>query len=368
MWCWTWRSFLDERAGLAASAAGVAVVFLLVMILQGAFQGEADQVVALVEHSDAPLWVMQKGVANMHMAASALDADTVVAVERVNGVAAVEPIVYGGGWARLGEVEQALYLVGVRPGQRVGPWDLADGRNVARPGEAVVPMVLARRGGVGLGDALIVDQRRFRVVGLSRGTYSMANSLVFLHAADVAALFDQVADSNFLLVWTTPGVEAGALASRLRAAVPGVTVLGRSTLLANDRALALQMGGGLVGIMSVVAALVAALIIAFTVFTFATRRARELALAKAVGGRPWQLLAAGAGQAAALTLLGYLLALLGAAVLQPIFSAWAPGIIIHFAPASLARLGAVALVVAVISGVWPSWRVLRLDPSLVFSS
>jgi ABC-type antimicrobial peptide transport system permease subunit len=128
------------------------------------------------------------------------------------------------------------------------------------------------------------------------------------------------------------------------------------------------MGGGLVCIMSVVAALVAALIVAFTVFTFAARRARELAVAKAVGGRPWQLLAAAAGQAAALTLLGYLLALLGAAVLQPIFTAWAPGIIIHFAPASLARFGAVALVVALIAGAWPCWRVLRLDPTLVFSS
>ena len=53
MWHWTCRSFLDERASLAASAGGVAVVFLMVMILEGAFQGEADQMVAFIERSGA---------------------------------------------------------------------------------------------------------------------------------------------------------------------------------------------------------------------------------------------------------------------------------------------------------------------------
>lgn len=147
MWHWTWRSFLDERASLAASAGGVAVVFLMVMILEGAFQGEADQMVAFIERSGAAVWVMQDGVSNVHMAASALDEAVAARVRRVRGVAEVAGIVYSGGQAQIGRQERVLYLVGVRPGQRIGPWDLAAGRPRPGRGEVVLPEVLARIGG-----------------------------------------------------------------------------------------------------------------------------------------------------------------------------------------------------------------------------
>ena len=100
MWKWAYRSFLDERASLAASASGVAVVFLLVMILEGAFKGEADQTVAFIEHSDASIWVMQKGVANMHMASSALTEDVVVKLQRVPASRASRGSFTAGAWPK----------------------------------------------------------------------------------------------------------------------------------------------------------------------------------------------------------------------------------------------------------------------------
>jgi putative ABC transport system permease protein len=368
MWRWAYRSFVDDRASLAASAGGVAVMFLLVMILEGAFQGEADQTVAFIEHGAAPIWVMQDGVNNVHMASSALGEDVMAKVRAVPGVGFAEGILYGAAVARLGAEEPIVYLAGLRDDQRAGPWDVAAGHARPARGEVVLPEVLARRGHVELGAMVQIHHRPFRLVGLSRGTYSMANSLGFLHAADLAALFDMIADANYLLVWPATGLSAGTLVARIRAAVPEVSALQRPELAANDRALALQMGAELIAIMTFVAALVAAMIIGFTVFTFAARRTRELAVAKAVGARRGQLLGAAVGQAIGLTLLGYVLALGLAAALQPIFNAWAPGIIIHFSLSGMARVGLTALAVAALAGVLPAWRVARVDPTVVFSS
>jgi cell division protein FtsX len=105
-------------------------------------------------------------------------------------------------------------------------------------------------------------------------------------------LFDMVADASYLLVWPEASVTAPELVGRIRAALPDVSILDRDAFVANDRALALQMGADLIKIMTVVAGLIAALIVGFTVFTFVARRARELAVAKAVGARGPQLLAA----------------------------------------------------------------------------
>jgi putative ABC transport system permease protein len=368
MWRWAIRSFLDEKASLAASSAGVAVVFLLVLILEGAFQGEADQIVALVERSDAPVWVMQSGVSNMHMASSSLDEEVAMKIRAVPGVSAVEGILYRAAVARLGNEERAVYLIGVRPGQRTGPWKMSAGTAHPARGVVVLPDMLARKAGIVPGSVIEINRRPFRVGGLSEGTYSMASSLVFMHASDVAALFDIVADAHYLLVWPGPGVGGADLARRVRQTVPSVSVLERLTLVHNDRTLALQMGGDLIRIMTVVAGLVATLIVAFTVFTFSARRSRELAVAKAVGARAPQLLAAAMGQAAALAVLGYGLALGLAAILQPVFGVFSPGVVIHFSTSSMARIGVAALAVALIAGAVPAWRVLRVDPTLVFSS
>jgi ABC-type antimicrobial peptide transport system permease subunit len=104
------------------------------------------------------------------------------------------------------------------------------------------------------------------------------------------------------------------------------------------------------------------------VFTFVARRARELAVAKAVGARGGQLLAAALGQAAALALLGFAIAAILAALLNPIFRLYVPGVIIHFSVASALRLAGAAVVVAVVAGLLPAGRVTRVDPTLVFSS
>jgi putative ABC transport system permease protein len=304
----------------------------------------------------------------VHMASSALGEDVMLRVRSVPGVEHAESILYGSAVSRFGPNEPPVYLIGIRPGQRAGPWALGAGGGQPGRGEVVVPEVLARRGEVPVGGTVEIDHRPFRVIGLSRGTYSMANSLVFMHASDLAALFDVIADANYLLVWPAPTVSSAELAARLRAAVPEVSVVERPELAANDRALALQMGGELIRIMAFVAGLVAALIIGFTVFTFTTRRARELAVARAVGARAWQLMLAAVAQAAGLAALGYFIAVTLAVIIQPIFLRWAPGSVIHFALPSMLRVGAAALLVAVVGGLLPAWRVLRVDPTLVFLS
>ncbi len=368
MWKWAYRSFLDERASLAASASGVAVVFLLVMILEGAFRGEADQTVAFIERSKASVWVMQRGVANMHMASSSLGEDVAVKLRRMPGVAHVEGILYGGALAQVGVEERAIYLVGTRPGQRTGPWQLVAGRGNRARGEVVLPEVLARKGGVTVGDEVLIHRQAFKIVGLSQGTYSMANPLAFVHAADLVSLFDIIADASYLLVWPVAGTTAEHLAVRLRSALPDVSVLERDVLVANDRALALQMGGDLIRIMTAVAGLVASLIIGFTVFTFVARRERELAVAKAVGAHTHQLLAAALGQTVALALFGFGIAVVLSLFLQPLFATYTPGVIIHFSLAGALRIGAAALVVSILAGFPSAWRVTRVDPILVFSS
>lgn len=46
--------------------------FLLVLLVEAAFAGESERIVACLNRADADVWVMQSGVSNMHMTTSYL--------------------------------------------------------------------------------------------------------------------------------------------------------------------------------------------------------------------------------------------------------------------------------------------------------
>jgi hypothetical protein len=67
---WTWNSLFAERWNLLASLAAIGGAFSLVLFFEAVFAGESKQIIAYIEKTDSDVWVMQRGVSNMHMATS----------------------------------------------------------------------------------------------------------------------------------------------------------------------------------------------------------------------------------------------------------------------------------------------------------
>ena len=92
MWHWMYRSLLHEPLAFVLGIAATASALLLVMFYEAVWAGEAEQIVAYPRNAGADVWVMQRGVANMHMATSYLSDWKVEQVRQLPGVADVEPI------------------------------------------------------------------------------------------------------------------------------------------------------------------------------------------------------------------------------------------------------------------------------------
>ncbi|MFQ6004463.1 MAG: hypothetical protein ACE5OQ_03080 [Woeseia sp.] len=94
MWQWTFKSFFSTPLTVFSSVAAVGGALLLAMLFEAIYAGEAKQVVAYVENADADIWVMQRGVSNMHMATSYLSDWKISEVRDVPGVEAADAILY----------------------------------------------------------------------------------------------------------------------------------------------------------------------------------------------------------------------------------------------------------------------------------
>jgi putative ABC transport system permease protein len=364
---WAWKSLVAQPAAVFGSAAGIAAAFILVLFFDAVWRGESERIVAYLRSADADVWVMQQGVHNMHMATSFVwdwKADAIAAMPEVRQVT---PIVYLSGPVGMKDRQSFSYVVGFDPADaRAGPLELTAGRTVSGLGEAVVPDVLARMTGTAIGDTVTIKDTSFTVVGLSRGTYSLANAIIFVHMADLKEILSATGTYSYLMVDAEPGVDPRALASRIRQEVDKVNALPSEEFIRNDHGLAMQMGVQLITLMTLISAVLAALIVGFTAYALVMRSRRELAVVKALGVGNRALIGGVVLQSAVVTGLGLLLALAAAFTVFPSVAALAPQLVLVVSLASIVQVGVAALPVALAGAALPAYRVSRVDPASAF--
>lgn len=366
---WTLKTLLQQRSSLWGGAAGVASAFVLVIIFDAVFTGESEQIVSYVRHTDADIWVMQQGVSNMHMTSSFVwdwKADKVAAVE---GVSQVTPILYLNTVLKAGGRNWFSYVVGLQSGStRGGPWALAAGRGDPKPGEAVVPSVLAKTAGIGVGDTILITDETFAVVGLSKGTFSMANSVTFVAFSDLEAILSAVGTVSYLLVDAAPGVDLQALATHIEQNVDKVKAMPRDEFIDSDYEMAMQMGVEIIALMSVIGSALAAMIIAFTAYSYVSRKRKELAILKALGVRNAAIYGSVVMQTSLITIVGFLLAVAFAYGVMPVISTVVPQVTLVVTLTAVMRLGALAILITIAASLLPAYLVARVDPMTAFAA
>ncbi len=365
---WASKSLIAQPAGLFGSAAGIAGAFILLIFFNAVWRGESERIVAYLRDTEADVWVMQRGVHNMHMATSFVWDWKADVVARLPGVRSVTPIVYLSGVVDMSNGRRSFsYIVGFDPEQeRAGPRAVTSGRTVEATGEVVIPDVLARLTGTGIGDTVTVRNETFTVIGLSRGTYSLANAITFVHMDDLKDILSATGTYSYLMVDAEEGVDPRALAARIKQEVEKVNALAREDFIRNDFGLAMQMGVQLISIMTAISAALAALIVGFTAYSLVARRRRELAVVKALGVGNAALIVGVVFQAVTVTLLGFLLAVTAAFTVIPWVPLLAPQLTLVISIANIAKVGLAALPVALAGAILPAQLVSRVDPASAF--
>jgi putative ABC transport system permease protein len=359
------RQLLSEPAKLVVALLAVAAAVALVLLLTGLRRGLGEQATIYLDHQP-PVLVGQAGTRDFLSQTSVLDERLAGRVQRVGGVGDAAPISEGYAMLSLHGRRVLALLVGYDPGRRGGPWRLAEGRAPRAFGELVVDDALADEHGLLVGTRLRFRGQALTIVGRSRGTSGFMTPLAFTTRETANALNEQPKTATFLLVTPGAGVAPAELVRRVDAAVPGVTAHLRDEVAARDRDLFVGAFSGPLAAMIAIAAAVAVLVIALTVYSATRDRAREYATLKAIGLRRRALLRLVSFQAGALavagTALGVGFALTGAAVVGVL----APKYLIALTASDALWMALAAFVFALFAALAPARYLDRLDPASAF--
>jgi putative ABC transport system permease protein len=310
------RELRRRRVRSALTASGIAIG-VAALVLLGALTEKMDRLVSggrdfaigQVTVSGAG----SGGAPGGMMRGALLSGEQLAALPKIEGVAAVAPIVM----FPLSDAPPPLPftltpmvfgadLVTLWQNHAVPPPRLAAGRRIPDPNgrEVVIGSQVARNTGASVGSTLAVRGREFTVAGILEPTYTGPDSFVFMPFQTAEQLLvdsepmlrrmAQVPGSNVLPVATAaavlwkPGTDPEALAERIRTTVPGISALSPEEAGKQiDRALvflrSLVLGS------AVVALVVAALAVANTMVTAVVERRREIGLRRVVGATRGQV-------------------------------------------------------------------------------
>jgi putative ABC transport system permease protein len=370
----------DVVATLSRTAVAVAalMVAISVSIGVGIMVGSFRQTVVS--------WLEQTLVADIYISAptnTATRVDTTLDPALIDALGAVEGI---GGVTRFRNVQVAtpagpttLVAIDPAPGRGRGGFSFVEGGSDATwaawdAGAVLISEPLAFRTGLGVGDTLTLrtdaGPRDFPVAGVYYD-YTSDRGVIRMRYDAYRAAWDDPAISS-LAVYAAPGVEVDALVDRLRAAAAGEgdLVIGSNRALREGTLVIFDRTFAITAVLQLLATAVAFIGILSALMALQLERARELGMLRANGLTPGQLWGLVLGQTSLMGLtagllaapLGLALAVVLVYVINRRSFGWTLELILS--PALFGQAMLVALVAAVLAGLYPALKMSRTSPAL----
>lgn len=359
------RLIARDATRFAITSVGVGMTVVLMLFLLALYQGARSEANGWVGSREVDAWVVQRSTTNFIKASSILPVSTAEALLGPE-VKEATPIL------RLISVLQApedtitAIVIGLEVDSDAGRPEVVAGSASPGPGEIVLDRALAARLGLGVEDSLTIEQRPFRVTGLSRGTNSVLTQFAFVSLEDARALLGLDLVVSFVLVRGIEGTSESRLLERLRERVPEADVLSQSTFSANNME---ESRGGLIPLLLTVAILggvVAVIVLTLLLYGSVLERREDYALLRAMGASSATLRRVVLGQAAAAVVGGLIVGPLAYLAAVPVVATLAPAVPVALSPLPVAAVAVGAFVIGGIGSLLPLRRVQRIDPGEVF--
>lgn len=369
-----WRMLVGDRAKYASLVVGIGFAVLLITQQASIFTGIMSRTFSAIRDVPAArVWVMDPGVRYPDDIRPLKD-DDLERVRSVEGVDWAVPFFKGTGRARTAEGRfETVFVMGVDTATLIGaPARMLQGdvRALWEPDTVLLDDAGAKRLGAQVGDVLELNDRRARIVGISRLERTFVSFPVFTttyHRA-IGYVPGDRRSLSFVLAAPAGGLSDEALAERIRARTGLAAWTGpqfeRRTLAYYFANTGIAINFGMTTLLGFIVGLAVA---AQTLYTFTMEHLRQFGALKAMGATNRMLVGMVLVQASTAGLLGYGLGVGGTALFGTL-TRGSPQLAFRFLPETLLASFGVLLVLVGFASVLSLRRVLKVEPGIVFRS
>jgi putative ABC transport system permease protein len=340
------RDLQWRRRRFAIAVVGTGLVFAMTLVLTGLANGFRVEAQRSVDALGLDAFMIKAGAAGPFLGSAPIPMAEVQRAERLPGVTAAVPLVYGSSTIPDGSSPRNVNVFGV-PERGPGAPAIVTGRSPATPDEVAASTTMRRD----VGADVDIGARRLHVVGLVDDSTALAGQ---------ANVYLTVTGAQQLLFSGQPLISSIGLRGNPTHALDGYRVVDRNGAV-DDMVRPLRGADQAMTLMAGLLWAVAAMIVGSVVYLSALERTRDFAVFKAVGVATRSILAGLAMQA---VLVAVLAAVLGSAlsvVLGPLFPMRCDVPTLAFTALPL-----IAVLIGLLASVAGLRRAVGVDPALAF--
>lgn len=376
MWLLAIKALVADRAKLLTSLIGVAFSVILVNLQGGLLLGLIQKASLLVDFGQAEIWVGHRYMSNVDMG-TFIPERWLQRIKSVEGVQRAEPyiVMYSQMTMADGHFENVA-VVGSDPASLLGnAWVMAEGdpHDVCRPDGILVDVCdLDRLGNCRIGDIRELNNKRARVVGLTRGIVGFTTTPYVFTTLDRArsryCCGVPHEHCSYFLVKVRPGADVSAVCARIKERVPEVDVLDkRSYGLMCMQYWLTRTGIGLsFGIAALLGLLVGLAIVAQTLYASVIEHIKEFGTLKAMGADDGCIARFIVAQAIGNAVFGSLIGLAGTLLAAWLLDGPRTRVVLTWA---VAVVSVTLISMVCLAAAWfPYWRIHKIDPASVLRS
>jgi putative ABC transport system permease protein len=368
------RNLFHDRVRFAVTLTGIVFALVLIIIQFGLFLGFTTTTSNNIDHSNADLWIVFRGVGYFDTGRN-FSERKFYQVLSTPGVAQSEKYMQAfARWKRPDGRVENIQIIGFHPGSGMGePWNVVQGStaDLKQEDSVLVDELYREKLGVKeIGDRVEIGDHRARVVGFTRGIRSFTTSpfvyATFKSSLDYTNPISTEDSTAYVLVKAADGVAPKELRARLRERLTDVDIYTTAEFSRKTQFYWMfTTGAGLAVLTAALMGLVVGVaVVAQTIDAATIDHIREYGTLKAMGATNRYLYCVLIEQAAWSAVLGYGLAIVvahfivqasekgGAVILMP----W---------PMVLGMLF-LAVVMCIAAALVSINKVTKIDPAMVF--
>lgn len=362
-----WRNLFQEKTRLLISVAGVAFSVLLIMVLQGLYQGWSNKIGEYINSVSVDLWVMQAGSENMFHTPSVLPLARGANIATVEGVASVESFNARRLSAQSGGKTLDLYLVAYDSVNDASkPARITEGKSVPGPGEIIIDRSQSKK--IKIGNRVNASGLQLEVVGFSEGGDVVTSSFAFARTEELNKIQNLPASANYFLVKISPGFAERTVINNIKAAAPGADAVTSKEFVDSNTKIISDAFLPVILALLIIGVVVGIAVIGLTIFTSTIEKSKEYGVLKAIGMRSRQLYAIVVQQALIAGVIGYGIGTGLAFGLGATVSRYVPQFVSQIRLFDVGWIFLLTVAMAVIASYIPIKRIAKIDPAEVFKA
>jgi len=368
-----YRNLFHDRLGLVVTIVGIVFSVVLVAVQFGLYLGSENRIAAMFDHAEGDLWVVPLGTKSFDDPAM-LSGRERHSVLSTPGVASVQELAVGFvNWRKPKGGSTAALLVGseIREGSTL-PWSVTEGSAsaLAAPSAVAVDSTYFQELGITrMGDRAEINNMDVTVQAVTKGIRSFTTlPYVFTTLSTARTLLGAPADqSSYTLVKAASGTSIEDLRAAIAKRLPDAEILTHAEFrkrsldywLFETGAGAALIAGALLGI------IVGMVIVAQTLYASTKDHLNEFATLRALGASAGYINKVILIQAMLSAMIGYVLGM--ALSLAVIWAAEDSTLLIVMTPNLALMLLALTVGMCVLAAICAIFKVIRIDPAVVFS-